>query len=94
MIAQMHADIKINKHKSKKDAYDGDSNTVSPYDAMEQHAHLDKYDKTFGDPNAGFEGVQVSQLAQRHHKDSYDSDPNTVSPYDAMEQHEHLDKYD
>ena len=82
----------------RKDAYDGDHNTVSPYDAMEHHEHLDPYDKDFGNPLAGFEGAQISSMAQRrkfiNKRDAYDFDHNTVSPYDAMEHHAHLDKYD
>lgn len=96
MIAQMHADIQINKEINKRtqDAYDNDHDTTSPYDAMEQHKHLNKYDADFGNPLAGFEGAQISQLAQRKKRDAYDGDHDTVSPYDAMEHHHHLDKYD
>ena len=90
MVAQMKADIQ----RTKKDAYDFDPTTVSPYDNMEHHEHLDKYDKDFGNPLAGFEGAQISFLTQKSKRDAYDGDGNTVSPYDNMEHHEHLDKYD
>ena len=89
---------KLNSMHTSRDAYDLDPHTVSPYDAMEQHAYLPKYDEDFGvDFNpAKFDGVQTGFLAQRakRSRDNYDNDPNTVSPYDAMEQHQHLDKYD
>lgn len=53
----------MEKIKNKKDAYDNDSNTVSPYDAMEQHPYLPRYDKDFGKDN--FEGVQIGTLMNR-----------------------------
>jgi len=43
--------------KAKQDAYDSDRNTVSPYDGMEVHAHIDKYEKDYGIEN---------DLAQKH----------------------------
>ena len=86
------------KNMNRKDAYDGDHNTVSPYDNMEKHEHLDKYDKDFGNPLAGWEGAQISAMAQRrrnkYKKDMYDFDPQTVSPYDGMEIHKYVDKYE
>merc|ERR1719223_834190 len=80
--------------KNKKDAYDGDHNTVSAYDNMEHHAYLPKYDEDFGRPYADFEGAQINSIAQRRSKDAYDFDHNTVSPYDNLEHHAYLPKYD
>ena len=83
--------------KRKKDAYDNDSNTVSPYDAMKQHAYLPKYDETFGKPYVDFEGAQIgslmSKIEARKKPDAYDGDTTTVSPYDGMEKHNYVDKY-
>ena len=65
MIAQMQADIKMTRpnKKNKKDAYDGDHTTVSPYDNMEHHTYLPKYDEDCGNPMAGFEGAQINSMA-------------------------------
>jgi len=38
-------------HKYRKDAYDGDLATVSPYDGMEKNEYVDKYEKDFGVEN-------------------------------------------
>jgi len=96
--AQISSMAQRRRYKNKRDAYDGDSNTVSPYDAMEHHHYLKKYDEDFGNPLSGFEGAQISAMAQRrtlkNRKDAYDGDANTVSPYDAMEHHQYLKRYD
>ena len=82
------------KLKTKPDAYDGDTNTVSQYDAMQQHKYLPKYDEDYGKPFAGFEGAQIESKMNRGAKpDMYDGDKDTVSPYDGMEQHKYVDKY-
>ena len=89
---------RVVKKSTTRDAYDLDPSTVGPYDAMEQHEYLPKYDEDYGvDFNpAKFEGVQIGTLMEKvkRARDNYDGDSNTVSPYDAMEQHAHLDKYD
>jgi len=61
---------RVDNFGSKKDNFDGDPDSVSPYDDMEFHSPGD-----FG----------VVQMRRRQHaRDTYDGDPNTVSPYDAM----------
>merc|ERR1712086_258337 len=67
----------MNQHRSRKDAYDGDNNTVSQYDDMEQHKKFDW----------GVDGVKSAYgLHQRVRKgkDAYDGDADTVSQYDDM----------
>ena len=62
----------------RRDAYDGDHDTVSPYDDMEQRAKFD-----WGVP-AGEPGSKSPwSLQQKHSKDMYDGDKNTVSQYDS-----------
>ena len=70
-------------HRNRKDAYDGDENTVSPYDDMHQFKKFDW----------GVDGGSKSAfgLVQRKRGDAYDGDENTVSPYDDMEQHKKFD---
>ena len=66
----------------RADAYDGDHDTVSQYDDMEQHKKFDW----------GVEGLKSAYgLNQRHSADAYDGDHDTVSPYDDMEQHKKFD---
>ena len=66
----------------KADNYDGDTNTVSQYDDMEQHKKFDW----------GVEGIKSAYgLNQRAKGDNYDGDGNTVSTYDDMEQHKKFD---
>lgn len=75
-----------------KDVYDHDPTTVSQYDAMEHHEHLDRYDQNFGNPLANFEGAQLVQKNKPNWKcgkDAYDLDPTSVSPYDDMECEQH-----
>ena len=50
-----------NKPHSKKDAFDGDSDTVSPYDGMELHEHLGRYD------TEGFREMAFAQQPRRQH---------------------------
>ena len=81
------AESDIRKHhmrvKSKKDAYDLDPTTASPYDDMEQHVKFDWGVK---------KGGEFAQREHHHHKpDAYDYDKDTVSPYDAMPQHVKFD---
>jgi len=80
----------MSKISKNHDQYDNDSNTVSPYDAMQQHQRIDKYDKDFGKPYVDFEGAQIGTLmaeikGRRGQPDVYDKDPDTVSIYDHMD---------
>ena len=94
-------DVDSQKHnldgKLRKDAYDLDPTTVSPYDAMDQNQPWTneqrkdwfkmktEHDKdTYKIFNAQLDS---KSLVQRSRKDAYDFDPTTVSPYDAMDQH-------
>ena len=76
--------------------YDGDTNTVSPYDAMKQHKYLPRYDEDYGKPYVDFEGAQIGTLMAKieGRKDVYDGDRATVSPYDGMEVHQYVPKYE
>lgn len=66
----------------RADMYDGDTNTVSQYDDMEQHKKFDW----------GVAGLSSAYgLNQRNKGDNYDGDTNTVSQYDDMEQHKKFD---
>lgn len=68
--------------RNKKDAYDGDENTVSTYDEMHQYKKFDW----------GVDGVKSAYgLVQKNRKDAYDGDENTVSPYDDMNQYKKFD---
>ena len=54
----------------RADMYDGDSNTVSQYDDMEQHKKFDW----------GVEGIKSAYgLNQKNKGDNYDNDHDTVS---------------
>ena len=92
VITQLDSQINMSSHHHKKhrnrlvqknsrahDAYDGDHNTVSPYDGMEKHKTND-----FSWP---YDVVQVHS----YHKDEYDEDSNTVSPYDGEVKHQKFD---
>ena len=74
------------QQKKARDAYDGDHDTVSPYDDMHQYKTGD-----FGVPKDDFEGAQIGSLIFKHKRDAYDGDEDTVSPYDDMEQHKKFD---
>lgn len=70
--------VLLQMNRNRKDAYDGDEDTVSQYDDMEQHKKFDW----------GVEGLKSAYgLSQKHRgsKDAYDGDEETVSPYDDME---------
>ena len=75
--------VNLTRKNTHKDAYDLDPNTVSPYDAAEQHAYLPKYDEDFGNESnpKNFEGAQIGTLMAhiKNKKDMYDNDSNTVS---------------
>ena len=74
--------INENMRLGRADAYDGDHDTVSPYDDMEQHKKFDW----------GVEGLKSAYgLSERNKADAYDGDHDTVSPYDDMEQHKKFD---
>lgn len=77
--------VLLQMNRSRKDAYDGDEDTVSQYDDMEQHKKFDW----------GVEGGSKSAygLVQKHRssRDAYDGDEETVSQYDDMEQHKKFD---
>ena len=80
-------DADYRKSHQSRDSYDLDPNTVSPYDSMQQHKYLPKYDEEYGNEEAfNFQGVQTSSTVNKNKRsnDSYDGDSNTVSPYDAM----------
>lgn len=97
VVTQLDSQINMERKNKQRDEYDHDENTVSPYDAAQQHQYLDKYDKVFGNEDAAnFEGVQIGTLMAsiKKNMDNYDGDSNTVSPYDAMKQHKYLPKYD
>jgi len=61
-------DAEMAQAKNRTDAYDGDHNTVSPYDAMEQHKYEKFVDKkadnkkTWSAPDAGkqYSAIQVN----------------------------------
>ena len=82
-----------NDKNSKKDAYDLDPHTVSPYDDMTHHkpwtneerkAWFDQVHDHEKNKYQIFDAQLDSQaLVQRGKKDAYDYDPNTASPYDA-----------
>ena len=72
------------KGKRSRDEYDGDEDTVSPYDDMEQKKKFD-----WGVP-AGTPGSKSAfSLPQKgvRARDAYDGDHTTVSPYDDMHQY-------
>ena len=76
--------VLLQLHRNKRDAYDGDEDTVSQYDDMEQHKKFDW----------GVDGVKSAyglNQKSRGSKDAYDGDENTVSQYDDMEQHKKFD---
>ena len=88
-----HHHDKKNEGKLRKDAYDLDPTTVSPYDAMEQNQpwtneqrkewfeNKAKHDKnTYKIFDAQ---IDSESLAQKPKRDAYDHDANTASPYDA-----------
>lgn len=72
--------VLVQINRTKGDAYDGDQDTVSPYDDMEQHKKFDW----------GVEGLKSAYGLQQR-SDAYDGDHDTVSPYDDMEQHKKFD---
>lgn len=76
-----HHNRLVQKNSRQQDAYDGDSNTVSPYDGMEKHKTND-----FSWP---YDVVQVRSFG--HQQDEYDEDHNTVSPYDGDVKHQKFD---
>lgn len=77
-----------------KDAYDGDSNTVSMYDDMQQFpneraakaAHADNKSKYGAQRIHGDTRAQTGHRHHHHHRhhkaDAYDHDPTTTSDYD------------
>merc|ERR1719240_52762 len=88
-----HHHDKKSEGKLRKDAYDLDPTTVSPYDAMDQHQpwtneqrkewfeNKAKHDKnTYKIFDAQ---IDSESLAQKPKRDAYDHDANTASPYDA-----------
>mgnify|MGYP000945106480 CR=1 FL=1 len=80
VVLQLESNVELGR--SKRDAYDGDTDTVSPYDDMEQHKKFDW----------GVEGLKSAYgLNQKNRRDAYDGDSDTVSPYDDMEQHKKFD---
>lgn len=77
----------LNQKTAKaRDAYDGDQDTVSPYDDMHQYMPGD-----FGVPKEDFDGAQIGAFNIKVKKDEYDGDHDTVSPYDDMPQFKKFD---
>ena len=79
---------KLRMLRNKHDAYDGDEDTVSQYDDMEQHKKFDW--GTGANHDANGKKVYFGQRL-RNKLDAYDGDEDTVSQYDDMEQHKKFD---
>ena len=80
----------VHMYHQKKDEYDGDHDTVSQYDDMEQH-HYSGPPAPDATPNPwAVPGSNSYPSSFAQNRDNYDKDPHSVSEYDAGELHQYM----
>jgi len=76
-------------HHTRRDEYDGDSNTVSQYDAMDHHQtwtnkeRQDYFENRAEHVNKYGSFIQNKHQHRQSKRDAYDFDPTSASPYDS-----------